>query len=63
MDLRAGAALVIAGLAAEGKTEISGVEYIERGYYDLVNKLRTLGAHISVLEVPDESESLLSRAN
>lgn len=43
-DLRAGAALVIAGLCAEGETEISGVEHIERGYCDMVDRLRDLGA-------------------
>ena len=46
-DLRAGAALVIAGLAAEGTTEIEEIAYIERGYEDLVEKLRKLGADIS----------------
>ena len=46
-DLRAGAALVIAGLAAEGTTEIEEIGYIERGYEDLVEKLRKLGADIS----------------
>lgn len=51
MDLRAGAALVIAGLAAEGKTEISGVEYIKRGYVDIVHKFRMLGADIEEVEV------------
>jgi len=45
-DLRAGAALVIAGLTAEGVTEISGVEYIDRGYAKLEEKLRSLGAEI-----------------
>ncbi len=45
-DLRAGAALVIAGLAAQGQTTISGLEYLDRGYGDLVNKLADLGAHI-----------------
>ncbi|HEX6922964.1 MAG TPA: UDP-N-acetylglucosamine 1-carboxyvinyltransferase, partial [Bacillales bacterium] len=45
-DLRAGAALVIAGLMAEGVTEISGLEYIDRGYSDLVEKLSGLGARI-----------------
>ena len=53
-DLRAGAALVIAALAAEGETEISQVQYIERGYEDLVGKLRAVGADIQVIEVPDE---------
>ncbi|MCQ2427572.1 MAG: UDP-N-acetylglucosamine 1-carboxyvinyltransferase [Clostridia bacterium] len=46
VDLRAGAALVIAGLAAEGTTVITGVELIERGYNDIVGKLRKLGADI-----------------
>ena len=46
-DLRAGAALVIAGLAAEGRTEISNVHFIDRGYDDLVGKLRRAGARIS----------------
>lgn len=45
-DLRAGAALVIAGLMAEGMTEVTGLEHIDRGYEDLVDKLRGLGAHI-----------------
>jgi len=45
-DLRAGAALVLAGLAAKGETKISGVEHIDRGYEDLEEKLRNLGADI-----------------
>lgn len=53
-DLRAGAALVCAALAAEGKSEISGVEHIQRGYENLVGKLRQLGAQIS--ETPEEQE-------
>ena len=57
-DLRAGAALVIAALAAEGTTEISGVQYIERGYEDMVGKLRALGADIRAVEVPGDSEEL-----
>lgn len=43
-DLRAGAALCLAALAADGTTEISGAEHIERGYCDFVSKLRALGA-------------------
>ena len=46
-DIRAGAALVLAGLAAEGETEVSGVEHIERGYDDLVGTLAGLGAQVS----------------
>ncbi|MEG2137788.1 MAG: UDP-N-acetylglucosamine 1-carboxyvinyltransferase [Oscillospiraceae bacterium] len=53
-DLRAGAALVIAGLAASGTTEIENIYHIERGYEDLVRKLSGLGADIRVVIVPDE---------
>ena len=45
-DLRAGAALVVAALGAEGVSTISGLEFIERGYEDLVGKLKALGADI-----------------
>ena len=48
-DLRAGAALVLAGLAARGTTEISEIEHIERGYCRLDEKLNSLGANISRL--------------
>ena len=46
-DLRAGAALVVAGLAAEGRTEIGSVHHIDRGYDRIVDKLSGLGADIS----------------
>ena len=46
-DLRAGAALALAGLAAEGKTEITNVKYIDRGYENFVPKLKSLGAQIA----------------
>ena len=52
-DLRAGAAMVVAGLAAHGTTRITQVQYIERGYEDLVGKMRALGADISVVTIPD----------
>lgn len=52
-DLRAGAALVIAALAAHGSTEIENVQYIERGYGSLVTKLKQLGADIKRIEIPD----------
>ena len=55
VDLRAGAALIIAGLAAEGVTEITGVETIERGYDDIVGKLRGLGADIDLRETVAEN--------
>lgn len=54
MDLRAGAALVIAGLCAGGVTEIEGVHYIERGYERIVEKLRGVGADIKSVYVPDD---------
>lgn len=43
-DLRAGAALIIAALAAEGQTEITELQYIDRGYEDLIEKFQTIGA-------------------
>lgn len=46
-DLRGGAALVIAGLAAEGETEIEQISYIQRGYEDIVKDLRALGANVT----------------
>lgn len=46
-DLRAGAALVIAGLAAEGRTTIEGLQYLERGYENIEGKLAGLGAEIT----------------
>lgn len=49
-DLRAGAALVIAGLMASGTTEITNVEYILRGYSDIIQKLTQLGANIQLVE-------------
>ena len=55
-DLRAGAAMVIAGLAAQGTTEIDCVHYIERGYEDIVRKLSNVGADIRVVVTPDETE-------
>ncbi len=45
-DIRAGAALVVAGLAAEGETVVSGVHHVDRGYDDLVGRLSALGADI-----------------
>mgnify|MGYP002708212505 FL=1 len=56
-DLRAGAALVIAGLAARGVTQLSQVQFIERGYEDLVGKLRSVGADIRVEEIPEAQEA------
>ena len=49
-DLRAGAALVIAGLMAQGRTEITNIEFILRGYSNIIEKLRSLGADIQLIE-------------
>ena len=56
-DLRAGAALVIAGLAAHGVTEIFNLKYIDRGYESLEAKLRSLGAQISRRTDSDDNRS------
>ena len=53
-DLRAGAAMVIAGLCAEGTTTVEDVVYIERGYQDIVGKLRGLGADIVSVSEPED---------
>jgi len=52
-DLRAGAAMVIAGICASGTTEIEDAHYIERGYENIVDKLRAVGVDIREVEVPD----------
>ncbi|MDR3643931.1 MAG: UDP-N-acetylglucosamine 1-carboxyvinyltransferase [Clostridia bacterium] len=58
-DLRAGAALMIAALAAHGTTEIEDIEHIDRGYEDVDLKLRALGADIRRIHTP---ESVLTKA-
>ncbi len=57
-DLRAGAAMVIAGLAAKGTTEVEEITLIERGYEDLVSKLRGIGADISKVHIPEEFQAM-----
>ncbi len=49
-DLRAGAALVIAGLAAQGTTYVKNIHYVERGYENIIQKFRSLGADIQRIE-------------
>ena len=49
-DLRAGAAMVLAGLAAEGTTQVSEIYHIERGYEDFISKFRSIGANITMVE-------------
>lgn len=53
-DLRGGAALVMAGLVADGYTTVSAIQHIDRGYENFVPKLQKLGAHIQRLQVADE---------
>ncbi|NCB28345.1 MAG: UDP-N-acetylglucosamine 1-carboxyvinyltransferase [Clostridia bacterium] len=57
-DLRAGAAMVIAGLAAKGVTQVEQVQNIERGYENLVEKFVALGADMYRSEIPDNENSL-----
>ncbi len=52
-DIRAGAALLVAGLAADGRTVISGVEHIDRGYDDIVGRLCGIGATIERVSIDD----------
>lgn len=52
-DLRAGAAMVIGGLMAEGESQIENIEYIDRGYEKIVEKLSALGADIKRVSYPD----------
>ena len=52
-DLRAGAALVLAGLIADGETEIQDIFHIERGYSSIIEKLRGLGADIRRVEIKE----------
>ena len=56
-DLRAGAAMVIAGLCASGTTVVEEINFIERGYENFVGKLRALGADIQAVAFPDDDDS------
>lgn len=53
-DLRAGAALILAGLIADGVTEVGGLHHVDRGYVDIVGKLQSLGAKIKRVTVDEE---------
>ena len=59
-DLRAGAAMIIAGLVASGTTEIEEIHHIQRGYDNIIEKLRSLGANIELKVIPDDEKSVLS---
>jgi UDP-N-acetylglucosamine 1-carboxyvinyltransferase len=58
VDLRAGAAMVIAGLVANGKTEISNIHHIQRGYENIVEKLQKAGADIKLVKYIDPSDTM-----
>jgi len=60
-DLRAGAALVLAGLAAEGITTIDEIRYIERGYEDFPQKLQSLGAQIAIVDTEKDLQKFRLR--
>ena len=62
-DLRGGAAMVIAGLMADGITEISHPEYIDRGYDNLIGKLQALGAVIERREICTENAASIVKTN
>lgn len=53
-DLRAGAAMIIAGLMTEGVTEVHDIKYIDRGYENIVDKLTAVGADIKRIYIPDD---------
>ena len=57
-DLRAGAAMLVAALAAHGISEITNVQYIERGYEDVIGKIRGIGGSIRAVEVPEEENAV-----
>jgi UDP-N-acetylglucosamine 1-carboxyvinyltransferase len=62
-DLRAGAALVIAGLAAEGITVVDDIYYIERGYEDLEGKFAGLGATIEKVSSEKELQKFILKVS
>lgn len=56
-DLRAGAALILAALAADGETEVTGIHHVDRGYVDIAKKFRQIGADVMRLEPETEFET------
>lgn len=61
-DLRAGAAMVIAGLAAEGETQVEDIRFIERGYESFVAKLSALGADIACVPIEENEPETAQNA-
>ncbi|WP_091659338.1 UDP-N-acetylglucosamine 1-carboxyvinyltransferase [Alteribacillus iranensis] len=62
-DLRAGAALIIAGLVAEGETTVTELRHLDRGYVDFHKKLQSLGARVERISVPDTEQNEQSSAD
>lgn len=60
-DLRAGAALILAGLVADGVTEVTELHHVDRGYVDIVGKLRALGADIQRIQVDEEETTAVQQ--
>ncbi|SFI66021.1 UDP-N-acetylglucosamine 1-carboxyvinyltransferase [Thermoflavimicrobium dichotomicum] len=60
-DLRAGAALILVGLVADGVTEVTELHHIDRGYVDIVGKLKSLGADIERITVEDDEETVVDK--
>ena len=60
LDLRAGAAMIVAALAAQGTTEIEDIRYVERGYEAIEEKLRSVGAEIRKVVMPDPADLVSS---
>ena len=55
LDLRAGVAMVLAGLMCDGVTQVENIKYIERGYENIVDKLASLGADIYLEKGPERA--------
>ncbi|WP_203641792.1 UDP-N-acetylglucosamine 1-carboxyvinyltransferase [Levilactobacillus andaensis] len=62
-DLRAAAALVLAGLVADGYTQVTNLKYLDRGYYDFHKKLTALGAEVKRIDVPDDDTVVLKNTH
>jgi UDP-N-acetylglucosamine 1-carboxyvinyltransferase len=58
-DIRAGICLMLAGLAAEGSTTIAGVQHIERGYENVVETFKSLGANVALHDSSEADEAAL----
>ncbi|MDM5045987.1 UDP-N-acetylglucosamine 1-carboxyvinyltransferase [Levilactobacillus brevis] len=62
-DLRAAAALVLAGLVADGYTQVTNLKYLDRGYYDFHKKLAALGAEVKRVSAPDNDAVVLKNSH